>query len=104
ARYAYGDKKSLLVLRFSGGTISGTAPLFERFSLGDTTKLRGWNKFDVAPLGGNRMASGTVQFEFGSPGHLRIQTDAHPKLDFRRPFILFSDAVAVGDRGSPIQL
>ena len=29
-----------------------TAPLFERFSLGNTYTLRGWNKFDVAPLGG----------------------------------------------------
>jgi hypothetical protein len=37
------------------GHISGSAPLFERFSLGDSTTLRGWNKYEVAPAGGDSM-------------------------------------------------
>ena len=38
-----------------GGPINGDAPLFERFSLGDSRTLRGWNKYDIAPAGGDRM-------------------------------------------------
>ena len=41
----------MLLLRGLAGTISGRAPLFERFALGDTRTLRGWNKFDVDQWG-----------------------------------------------------
>jgi outer membrane protein assembly factor BamA len=37
------------------GHISGSAPLFERFTLGDSSTLRGWNKYEVAPAGGDSM-------------------------------------------------
>ncbi len=46
------------------GTISGDAPLFERFSIGNTHLLRGWNKFDVAPLGGSRLAYGSLEYHY----------------------------------------
>ena len=46
------------------GAIYGQAPLFERFVLGDSTLLRGWNKFDLDPLGGNRMAYGSVTYGY----------------------------------------
>jgi outer membrane protein assembly factor BamA len=36
--------------------------LFERFVLGNTTTLRGYNKYDIAPLGGNRMAHGSLDY------------------------------------------
>ena len=47
------------------GGISGSAPLFERFSLGDSQTLRGWDKYDIAPAGGDRMfyASGEYQWQ-----------------------------------------
>jgi hypothetical protein len=57
------------------GRITGTAPMFERFSLGSTSTLVGWNKYDISPLGASRMAYGAVtytnryfstQFESGS--------------------------------------
>ena len=35
------------------GAITGHPPLFERFALGDSTTLRGWDKFDIAPAGGD---------------------------------------------------
>ncbi|MEI9977260.1 MAG: hypothetical protein WDO73_37540 [Ignavibacteriota bacterium] len=37
-----------------GGYISGRAPLSDRFVLGNTEYLRGWNKYEIDPLGGNR--------------------------------------------------
>jgi hypothetical protein len=40
---------------FLAGTSSGNPPLFERFSLGNTDTLRGWNKYDIDPLGGTRV-------------------------------------------------
>ncbi len=46
------------------GAIYGQAPLFERFSIGDSTLLRGWNKYDLDPLGGNRMAYGSVTYGY----------------------------------------
>ena len=57
------------------GRITGSAPMFERFSLGDTGRLVGWNKYDISPLGASRIAYGAViytnryysaQFESGS--------------------------------------
>jgi outer membrane protein assembly factor BamA len=65
---------------FRGGLISGTAPLFERFSLGNSFTLRGWNKFDVAPLGGSRVAHGSLDYRY-------------------RPFEIFYDFGAVWDNG-----
>jgi outer membrane translocation and assembly module TamA len=46
------------------GHISGAAPLFERFSLGNSAWLRGWNKFDVAPAGGSRLAYGSLEYRY----------------------------------------
>jgi len=44
------------------GRITGAAPMFERFSLGDTSRLVGWNKYDISPLGASRMAYGEVTY------------------------------------------
>jgi outer membrane protein assembly factor BamA len=46
------------------GLIFGRAPLFERFVLGDDTTLRGWDKYDIDPLGGNRMVHGSVTYGY----------------------------------------
>ena len=51
-----------VMLAFSAGTLSGQAPLYERFVLGNTQTLRGYNRFEVAPLGGNRMAHGSAEY------------------------------------------
>jgi hypothetical protein len=50
------------------GPMSERAPLFERFTLGDSRTLRGWNKFDVAPLGGTRTGYGSVQYMYRNIG------------------------------------
>ncbi len=49
---------------FRAGGITGLAPLFERFTLGDSTTLRGWNKYDIAPAGADRMWHQTVEFRY----------------------------------------
>ena len=47
-----------------GGGLTGDAPLFERFSLGDSQTLRGWNKYDIAPAGGDRMVHGSLEYRY----------------------------------------
>jgi hypothetical protein len=54
--------KDAVTVSFTGGVLGGRAPLFERFVLGNSTTLRGYNKYDVAPLGGNRLAHGSVDY------------------------------------------
>jgi hypothetical protein len=71
--------------RFQAGAISGNAPLFERFVLGNSSTLRGWNKFDLAPLGGSRMAHNSVEYRY-------------------RAFQIFYDAGAVWTRGQDATL
>jgi hypothetical protein len=103
ALYAFQHERNKLTISLMAGGISGRAPLFERFSLGNTTTLRGWNKFDIAPLGGNRLIHATLQYGFGD---VRIGTWTND-IDQKRPietgFYLFYDTGAVGDRGGPMK-
>jgi len=46
------------------GGITGHAPLFERFALGDSTTLRGWDKFDISPAGGDRVAYSSIEYRY----------------------------------------
>jgi Omp85 superfamily domain len=46
------------------GGITGHAPLFERFTLGDSTTLRGWDKYDIAPAGGDRMFHSSIEYRY----------------------------------------
>jgi hypothetical protein len=64
ADYSLFKGRNLFGVHFQGGYITGTAPLFERFSLGNSSTLRGWNKFDVAPLGGSRAAHGSLDYRY----------------------------------------
>ncbi len=80
AEYRISKRKNSFDAHFQGGLITGTAPLFERFSLGNSFTLRGWNKFDVAPLGGARVAHGSLEYRY-------------------RPFEIFYDVGAVWDQG-----
>jgi outer membrane protein assembly factor BamA len=58
------DDRSTLIATLSAGRITGTAPLFERFTLGDTSTLRGWNKYDITPAGADGMWHGSVEYRF----------------------------------------
>ena len=67
------------------GSISGRAPLSDRFVAGNSYYLRGWNKYEIDPIGGNRLAHNTVDYRYG-------------------PFQVFYDAGAVWDSGQPATL
>lgn len=49
---------------FEAGAILGQAPVFDRFVLGTSTALRGWNKFDLDPLGGTRVVYGSAGYGY----------------------------------------
>ncbi len=67
-RYAAHSGSHRLSLRAGSGYAGDEAPLFERFTLGDSRTLRGWSKFDVAPLGGTRMAHASLQYTWRRVG------------------------------------
>ena len=46
------------------GRIDGQAPLFERFALGDSQTLRGWDKYVISPVGGNRMFHLSTEYQY----------------------------------------
>jgi Omp85 superfamily domain len=77
--YTFTRDHNTVLVSFVGGVITGQAPLFERFVLGNSSTLRGWNKYDIDPLGGNRVAHGSVEYRY-------------------RYFQIFYDAGAVWDR------
>src|SRR5204862_195156 len=54
-RYASTRGRHCLTGETIAGLITGHAPLFERYVLGASRMLRGWNKYDLDPLGGSRV-------------------------------------------------
>ncbi len=81
-RYRLTHGRHTLTDDATGGLIQGTAPLYERYVLGNSSTLRGWNKFDLDPLGGNRMVHNSVDYRYGA-------------------FEIFYDAGAIWDSGQP---
>ena len=75
------DRQSVEVALIAG-IIYGHAPLFERFVLGNSGSLRGWDKYEIDPLGGNRMVHGSVTYGY-------------------RAVRVFYDTGAVWDQGTP---
>ncbi len=82
-RYRLAHGKQSVTDIASAGTISGRAPLSDRFVLGTSTMLRGWNKYDLDPAGGNRMVHNSVEYRYG-------------------PFQAFYDTGAIWDEGQPV--
>jgi hypothetical protein len=64
ARYEFRNRHNTVIAEVFGGGITGQPPLFERFTLGDSTTLRGWNKFELAPAGGNRVFHQSLEYRF----------------------------------------
>lgn len=79
-RYALRHGRHELVDEATAGVIGGRAPLYERFYLGNSSTLRGWNKFEIDPVGGNRMVHNSVEYRYG-------------------PFEIFYDTGAIWDSG-----
>ncbi len=72
--------KNVLIEDLSAGMATGRAPLFERFVLGNSSTLRGWNKYDLDPIGGNRVVHNSVEYRYG-------------------PFQVFYDTGSIWDQG-----
>ncbi len=64
ARYTYSRAAQTVEVAVFAGAILGQAPLFERFALGDSAMLLGWNKYNLDPIGGNRLAYGSVTYGY----------------------------------------
>ncbi len=64
AGYSIHEGRNYFSARMMAGGLTGAAPLFDRFSLGDSINLRGWNKYDVAPLGGSRMVYASLEYHY----------------------------------------
>lgn len=64
AHYGWQRGHEALLVHVTGGVLNGAAPLFERFVLGNSRTLRGWSKFDVDPLGGERFVHGSVESRY----------------------------------------
>lgn len=64
ARYAVKSGRQTLSEEFQAGTAAGDAPLFERFILGSSSTLRGWNRYAVDPLGGTKMAHNSLTWGY----------------------------------------
>jgi hypothetical protein len=64
AAYSFRSRRESVTASLLAGSIHGRAPLFERFVLGNSRTLRGWNRFDVAPLGGDRVVHGSLDYRW----------------------------------------
>ncbi len=84
ADYTLSTRRQDFMFRFQGGHIDGEPPLFDRFTIGNTATLRGWDKFDVAPLGGTRLLYGSLEYRY-------------------EPFQLFYDFGKVWDPGQVVE-
>ena len=62
--YSYRRSHHTVIASAMAGGIDGAAPLFERFSLGDSRTLRGWNKYDIAPAGGDRVFHTSLEYRY----------------------------------------
>ena len=64
-RYAVTRGRQSLTDEAIVGLITGHAPMFERYVLGTSSMLRGWNKYDLDPLGGSRVAYNSLDYRYG---------------------------------------
>jgi hypothetical protein len=64
ARYTLEHGHQTLEIGFLAGRIAGSAPMFERFYLGNAETLRGWNKFDLNPTGATRAVHGSITYSY----------------------------------------
>ena len=65
-RYTWTRGKQVVIDDAMAGLLTGRAPLYERFSLGNSSTLRGWSKYALDPIGGNRMLHNSVEYRYGA--------------------------------------
>lgn len=80
-RYALWRGHHRLSTHLTAGALDGFAPLFDRFVLGNSSTLRGWSKYDLAPLGGDRAVANSLEYRY-------------------RSFVVFYDTGAIWNSGT----
>ena len=73
ARYGVRSGHQEILAAFQSGLLNGRAPIDERFVGGNSRILRGWNRFDLAPRGADRMAQASFDYRWHK---LRLGYDA----------------------------
>jgi hypothetical protein len=63
-RYEAKSGKHTGSIEMIGGSIAGNAPFFERFVLGSSSTLRGWDRYDIDPLGGSRVVHNELTYGY----------------------------------------
>jgi outer membrane translocation and assembly module TamA len=74
---------------FIAGAIDGQAPFFDRFVLGNSSTLRGWNRYGIDPLGGSRVTHNEITYGYRT-GQGTVET--------------FYDSGSVWDTGQTVKL
>lgn len=102
AAYSWRLGRHLVRASLASGLIAGSAPLLDRFVLGDSTALRGWDKYELDPLGGTRLAEASLTYGYRAA---RLYYDAGSLWSAAAPASLHSSAPAAlysaGPAGSP---
>lgn len=84
--FEYHHGPNRLTLDLTAGALRGDAPFTDRFAAGNTQLLRGWNKFEIAPLGANRLVASSVEYGRSLKGKLELSA--------------FVDSGAIWNRGT----
>jgi hypothetical protein len=63
-RYEVKSGRQSAADEFTAGSLSGNAPMFERFVLGNSSTLRGWNRFAIDPAGANRIVHNSLTYGY----------------------------------------
>jgi outer membrane protein assembly factor BamA len=63
-RYELKSGRQMASEEIMGGTITGQAPSFERFVLGSSSTLRGWDRYAIDPLGGTREVHNSLTYGY----------------------------------------
>jgi outer membrane protein assembly factor BamA len=64
AHYTFARQPHAIQIDFQAGRITGEAPMHERLSIGGVRTLRGWNKYEINPLGGDRLVYGSAGYRY----------------------------------------
>ena len=64
AAYRLEDGRNIVVARFQAGDLSGQAPVYDHFVLGNASTLRGYNRYELDPMGGDRMVHGSLEYSY----------------------------------------
>jgi hypothetical protein len=64
AKYEARSGRHTISSEFIAGSIAGNAPSFDRFVLGSSSTLRGWDRYDIDPVGGSRVVHNEIAYSY----------------------------------------